>query len=107
MSPSSPSHPNPSLTTYRAPIASIRVFLDGFIALAQGLPKQKRWVDQVLMEAINNVLRPFHVQDGPYRREPISVHKLKKGDRACWETRKQILGMIINTVSMTLELPPW
>jgi hypothetical protein len=57
------------------------------------------------MEAIDDVLRPLEAQDGPYRCEPISVDKLKKGD-ACWETRKKILGMIIDTVSMMLELPP-
>jgi hypothetical protein len=57
------------------------------------------------MEAIDDVLRPVDTQDGPYRREPISVDKLKRGDM-CWETRKKILGMIIDTVLMTLELPP-
>jgi hypothetical protein len=46
------------------------------------------------MEAIDDGLWQVDAQDGPYRREPISVNKLKKGD-ACWETRKKILGMII------------
>ena len=97
--------PNPSLATFRAPVASVDVFVDDFIALAQGSPNRTRWVRRILMEAIDDVLRPVDAQDGPYRREPISVDKLQKGD-ACWETRKKILGMIIDTVSMTLELPP-
>jgi hypothetical protein len=97
--------PNPSLATFRAPITSIDVFVDGFIGLAQGSTNHKRWVRWILMEAIYDVLRPLEAQDGPYRREPISVDKLQKGD-ACWETRKKILGMIIDTLSMTPELPP-
>jgi hypothetical protein len=87
------------------PVASVDVFVDDFIALAQGSTNRKRWVRRILMEAIDDVLWPVDDQDEPYRREPISVDKLQKGD-ACWETRKKILGMIIDTVLMTLELPP-
>jgi hypothetical protein len=48
--------PNPSLATFRVPIASINVFVDDFIALAQGSTNCKRWVRWVLMEAIDVVL---------------------------------------------------
>jgi hypothetical protein len=43
--------------------------------------------------------------DGPHRKEPASTKKLRQGD-AFWETRKLVLGRIIDTICMTLELPP-
>ena len=43
--------------------------------------------------------------DGPFRRKPTSLKKLEKGD-CSWSTIKVILGWIIDTVTMTIQLPP-
>ena len=56
-------------------------------------------------EAINDVLHPLDADDIPGRQEPISIKKLMQGDGASWATRKLILGWMIDTVTMTLELP--
>jgi hypothetical protein len=80
--------PNPSLATFQAPFASINVFVDDFIALAQGSTNRKRWVCRILMEAIDDVLRPLEAHDGLYRCEPISVDKLKKVTRAGKHARR-------------------
>jgi hypothetical protein len=104
-SPAVPSIPlNPSISHTRQPISSVDVFVDDFIALAQGSPQRLQWVRRVLMDTIDDVLRPLDHADDQYRREPISESKLQKGD-ACWETRKTILGFVVDTISMTLELP--
>jgi len=51
------------------------------------------------------VFRPLDSQDSPTRQEPSSVKKLRQGD-ACWDTCKKILGWILDTVAMTISLPP-
>ncbi|KAL3943053.1 MAG: hypothetical protein SGARI_000071, partial [Bacillariaceae sp.] len=87
---------NPRIAPTRGPVSSVDVFVDDFIALAQGSPERMQWTRRVLMEAIDDVLRPLDAHDNPYRREPISESKLDKGD-ACWETRKKILGFVVDT----------
>ena len=43
--------------------------------------------------------------DSPFRREPVSLKNLRKGD-CSWDTIKLVLGWIVDTVSMTIHLPP-
>jgi hypothetical protein len=43
-------------------------------------------------------------EDNEHRKEPASTKKLLQGD-AHWSTRKLVLGWIIDTLLMTLELP--
>ena len=54
---------------------------------------------------MDKVFRPLDPDDNPYRQEPASVKKLLKGD-GTWDTRKIILGWILDTVNGTIELPP-
>jgi hypothetical protein len=58
-----------------------------------------------VLHGIDQVFRPFEPGDFPGRMEPTSVNKLLKGD-TYWETCKVMLGWILNTLAMTLELPP-
>jgi hypothetical protein len=56
------------------------------------------------MNTINEVLQP----PGPSRpeqKEPISVKKLRQGD-AYWDTKKVLLGWVIDTMQQTLCLAP-
>ncbi len=56
------------------------------------------------MHAIDSVLRPLDEYDDAARREPVSMKKLLKGD-CSWGTIKNVLGWVIDTVSMTIHLP--
>ena len=87
------------------PLAVHDVYVDDFISLAQGSTKRRRTVRRQLLHTIDQVFRPLDSTDSPFRQEPISVKKLKKGD-AAWTTRKLVLGWIIDTIRMTVELPP-
>ena len=80
------------------------VFVDNFIALAQGRRARCR-VWRILLHAVDDVLRPLDATDGPLRQEPVSLKKLINGD-CSWATIKLVLGWIINTESMTIHLPP-
>ena len=57
-----------------------------------------------LLHAIDEVLAKPDIADHQ-RREAVSLKKLLKGDGS-WETRKLVLGWIIDTLRQTLELPP-
>jgi hypothetical protein len=85
-------------------LAYVDVFVDDFIALAQEYPNSRR-VRQILLHAIDDVFRPLDSMDGPFRLQPTSLKKLEQGD-CSWSTIKVILGWIIDTVTMTIKLPP-
>ena len=115
---SSTSLPSPSGTPSATPTPTLRdpslpstlvkgyvdVFVDDFIALAQG-PDNATRVRNVLMHAIDTVFRPLDEKDPSTRSEPISMKKLKKGD-CSWSTCKAVLGWLIDTTAMTICLPP-
>jgi hypothetical protein len=80
------------------------VFVDDFIGMGQGTRKQLTNLRRILLHTLDEVFRPLESGDSPSRKEPASVKKLLQGD-ACWTTRKVILGWIIDTLKMTIELP--
>ena len=57
-----------------------------------------------LLHAIDAVLAQPAL-DEPHRNEAISLKKLLQGDGS-WNTRKIILGWIVDTIRHTIELPP-
>lgn len=79
------------------------IYVDDYIGLVQGSVDHRQKVQRVLLHTINKLFRPLAPDDPPERKEPVSVKKAKKGD-AYWETRKLILGWMLDTVAMTLEL---
>jgi hypothetical protein len=99
-----PTQRDPSLPEQPRPLAYVDVFVDDFIALAQQSGNSRR-VRRILMHAIDDVFRPLEASDSPHRREPISLKKLRQGD-CSWSTVKLVLGWIIDTVTMTIQLPP-
>eukprot|EP00980_Cylindrotheca_fusiformis_P013602 scaffold3499_cov103-Cylindrotheca_fusiformis.AAC.1 len=100
-----PTARNPLQTTYQRRLATVDLFVDDFIAAAQGPKSRLTNVRRLLMESIDLILRPLQPGvDPPHRTEPISVTKLKKGD-ADWSTCKKVLGWIIDTVAQTITLP--
>jgi hypothetical protein len=86
-------------------LASYDIYVDDYLGLVQGDKHRRSQVRRVLLHAIDQVFRPLEPGDFPGRKEPTSVKKLLKGD-AYWETRKVMLGWILDSFLMTLELPP-
>jgi hypothetical protein len=84
----------------------VDIYMDDFIVLAQGNATTLANVCSTVFHAIDEVFRPLHLSDKPYHRtDPISHKKLNKGD-ARWNTRKTILGWVVDTERETVELPP-
>jgi hypothetical protein len=86
------------------PVASVDVYVDDFIAIAQGSARTLRTVRRHLLHAIDDVFSPLAADD-KFGNEPISVKKLRKGD-ASWDTLKVVLGWLVDTVRQTIALPP-
>ena len=94
----------PSNRPSNRPLAHTDVFVDDFIQLGQGGPKRMKALRRHLLWAVDSVLAMPDVSDTD-RNEAVSMKKLLKGDGA-WETRKLLLGWIVDTVRQTIELPP-
>ena len=85
-------------------LQAVDVFVDDFIAVAQGAPTHLSRVRRALFHAIDKVFRPVEVGDNPHRKEPISKKKLDKGD-CSWDLIKFLLRWEVNTVTQTIHLP--
>ena len=96
-----PTTRDPSLPNNKVPSSYVDVYVDDFIALAQ---HDKPRIRKILLHAVDSIFRPTDFKDGIYRREPVSIKKLKQGDLS-WNTTKLVLGWIIDTVAMTITLP--
>ena len=94
---------DPSLPTTGKPLEYVDIFVDDFVSLGQS-PKTRR-VRKTLLHSIDHVFRPVTDDDSPFRREPVSLKKLRKGE-CSWDTIKLVLGWLVDTVSMTIHLPP-
>jgi hypothetical protein len=80
------------------------VFVDDFIGMGQGNREKLLNLRRILLHTLDDVFRLLDDADGPHRKEPALVKQLKQG-KACWGTRKLILGWIVDTLQMTIELP--
>ena len=104
-SPSTPGGPPRIRHRVKGPLGKADVYVDDFILLAQGGKRRQRRLRRVLFHCIDMVFRPPDGQDDKWKKDPISVKKLLKGDGAL-ETVKVILGWLVDTVAGTIELPP-
>ena len=96
---------DPSLPFPDSYAAYVDVFVDDFIALCQGPTSEQSRVRRSLLHAVDAIFRPLSNTDSEFRREPVSMKKLRQGD-CTWATQKLVLGWIINTVDKTIMLPP-
>jgi hypothetical protein len=87
----------------KRPLASVDIFVDDFLELAQGDEQRRRHITRVLLHTLDEVLQPADPTI-PAQKEPASLKKLGKGD-GVWETRKTMLGWILDTLRRTIELP--
>ena len=94
----------PNVLTRTRPVASVDIYVDDFILLAQTQHHQRR-VMRSALHSIDEVFRPLELGDPPHRKEPSSVKKMMQGD-AAWSPHKRLLGWDFDTEAMTLNLPP-
>jgi hypothetical protein len=102
-----PSDPDPELVHLRRAariLGRFDIYVDDYLGVVQGDAARRSAVRRVLLHSIDRLFRPLSPDDHPSRKEPISVKKLQQGD-AYWSTRKIMLGWILDSVAMTLELP--
>ena len=83
---------DPSLPTTGPPVQYVDIFVDDFVGLGQ--QPTSRGVRKTLLHAIDHVFHPLGPNDSPFRREPVSIKKLRQGDGS-WGTIKLVLGWII------------
>jgi hypothetical protein len=98
-----PNTRNPTLPTTGKPFEYVNIFVDDFVLLGQA-PNTWR-IHKTLLHSIDHAFRTVTDGDPPLCREPVSLKSLRKGD-CSWDTIKLVLGWIINTISMTIHLPP-
>jgi hypothetical protein len=80
------------------------MFMDDFIGLAQTTdPDALRHISCVLLQGIHSVFPPPLVT-GHAGEDPIAMKKLLEGDRL-WDTRKEILGWVFDSIHRCIELP--
>lgn len=83
----------------------LEVYVDDFIGLIQSDdPKELQHFARALLHGIHSVF-PTPERSGHTGADPVSLKKLMAGD-GLWETRKEILGWILDGVERTIELPP-
>ena len=102
-----PSNPDPALSDLQTSariLSKFDIYVDDYLGVVQGTSQRRAAVRRVLLHAVDRLLRPLSADDHPARKEPISVKKLQQGD-AYWSTRKLMLGWLLDTEAMTLELP--
>jgi hypothetical protein len=87
------------------PVKSWDVYVDDFVVMVQGNYKHQQHMKRSLLSSLEKVLRRVDGQDNVHRQDPASVKKMLKGD-ATWATRKVVLGWILDTCAMTIQLPP-
>ena len=102
--PASPTPPHRTASPAARPLAYVDVYVDDFIAVAQGTPRALRTIRRHLLHSIDAVFAPLSPAD-THGTEPISVKKLRNGD-ASWTTLKVVLGWLVDTVNHTISLPP-
>ena len=88
----------------RRPLMAADVFVDDIISLVQGSKLKRKLARRIILESIDEILRPLEDGDPATRQEPTSIGKLKKGD-GYYSTRKVVLGWLIDTLARTIELP--
>ena len=93
----------PSNRPLKRPLGSTDVFVDDFIQLGQGGKRRMLALRRHLYHAIDDILASPNVSV-EQRNEALSLKKLLKGEGA-WETRKVLLGWIVDAMRQTIELP--
>ena len=82
----------------------LEVYVDDFIGLIEATSQADiLHYSRAMLHAIHSVFPPRHLT-GHGGEDPISQQKLEKGD-GLWQTRKEILGWILDGINKTITLP--
>ena len=84
-----PNNRDHSLPTTDKPLKYVDIFVDDFVSMGQE-PNTRR-IRKTLLHSIDHVFRRLTDGDSPFRHEPVSLKKLRKGD-CRWDTIKLVLG---------------
>ena len=79
--------------------------MDDFLGLTHGPRHRRRHVCRTLFHALDKLFRPLDRQDANQPKEVLSLKKLDAGD-CSWLTFQIMLGWIVDSVNMTIALPP-
>jgi hypothetical protein len=93
-----PGRPHPAMKAWD-------VYVEKIVGMVQGGRAHRRHVKRTLLHALDKVFRKLETGDDPHRQETASLKKMRTGD-ATWATRKAILGWMVDTLAITIELPP-
>jgi hypothetical protein len=94
---------SPVIQTHSPPLAYFDVFLDDFIAFAQGDRQRLAQLRRILLHTMDQVIPPK--VNCTTAKDPISIKKLLKGDGS-WNYVHKILGWIMDLANHELTLPP-
>jgi hypothetical protein len=72
--------------------------------MVQGNRNHRTRVKRILLSSLDEVKGRLDNADDVHRQEPASVKNMLKGD-ATWATRKIVLGWMLDTCAMTIQLP--
>ena len=86
-------------------LAYVDVFMDDFFGLAQGPRHFRHHVCRTLFHILDKVFRPLNMQDAKQLKEVLSIKKLDAWD-CSWYTCQTLIGWIVDTINMTITLPP-
>ena len=95
-----PITPRPLL---QLPIRLVDVYVDDLVGATQGGAEAEIYLTRVILHSLDRVFRALGPEDLPERQEPASLPKLQKGD-GFMSTRKTVLGWLLDTIAMTLQL---
>jgi hypothetical protein len=79
--------------------------MDDFVGMVQGSSGHRANVKRILLTSMDEVLRRLDDQDNVHRQEPASIKNMLKG-HATWATRNVVLGWLLDTCAMAIQLPP-
>jgi hypothetical protein len=97
-------HSSPPLHRKPGPFKYLKLDVDDFVGMVQGNPAHQKHVKCILRRSLDEVLRQVDDQDNAHRQEPASIKKMLKG-YATRATRKVVLGWLLDTLAMTVQLP--
>ena len=86
-------------------LAYMDVFVDDFLGLAHRPRHRRHHVHRTLFHVLDKVFRPLDRKDASQRKEVLILKKLDSGD-CSWSTCQTMLGWIVDSVNMTITLPP-
>lgn len=93
----------PSNRPLQRPVRHTDVFVDDFIQVGQGGKRHMNVLRDLLLHTIDGMIaQPLDAEGKP--KEPCSIKKVARGDGS-FNSRKEILGWVVDFIRQTLELP--